>query len=155
MVILRFSPEEVALIDESVKFFDCVDAEELLSNLLDEVLYEHDDAGKYLELDGRRTFTWKAEASELHIDIGIRKDVSIIAGATTLDLAFKAIFDQQLKNVAHNIGWKPNVGILEAECGLCHETFNPNDEADLIHAEREDGTECGGQGELRGGYVHN
>lgn len=40
--------------------------------------------------------------------------------------------------------------ILEAVCGKCRETFNPNDEDDTIHGEREDGTECGGQGTITG-----
>jgi hypothetical protein len=35
--------------------------------------------------------------------------------------------------------------MLEAECRKCGETFIPQDEDDLIHIERSDGTECGGE----------
>lgn len=40
--------------------------------------------------------------------------------------------------------------ILEAVCGKCGETFNPNDEDDTIHGETQDGAECGGQGTITG-----
>lgn len=40
----------------------------------------------------------------------------------------------------------------EAVCGDCGETFNPDGPNDLIHAERADGEECGGQGELTGAW---
>lgn len=40
--------------------------------------------------------------------------------------------------------------ILEAQCGKCGETFNPHREDELEHYAREDGTECGGTGELLG-----
>ena len=38
----------------------------------------------------------------------------------------------------------------EARCLRCGETFNPMDADDLEHCEREDGVECGGQGEMLG-----
>lgn len=41
---------------------------------------------------------------------------------------------------------------LEARCTECGETFNPIDEDDLVHIERLDGEECGGQGELVGEF---
>lgn len=37
----------------------------------------------------------------------------------------------------------------EALCA-CGETFNPDDETDLTHLVREDGTECGLEGEMTG-----
>lgn len=40
--------------------------------------------------------------------------------------------------------------ILEAVCGKCGETFNPNDEQDTIHVETQAGAECGGQGTITG-----
>lgn len=43
-------------------------------------------------------------------------------------------------------------GMLEAKCGLCGETFNPVDENDLMHMEKEDGTACEGTGELVAEY---
>lgn len=42
----------------------------------------------------------------------------------------------------------------EARCTKCGEHFNPADETDLLHTTRVDGTECGGQGELLGGWDH-
>lgn len=45
------------------------------------------------------------------------------------------------------------MGILQAECTVCNETFVPNDEDDTIHAEREDGTPCGGLGIITGEWV--
>jgi len=43
--------------------------------------------------------------------------------------------------------------MLEAECGRCGETFVPADENDTVHLVREDGEECGGQGEITGTWV--
>lgn len=40
--------------------------------------------------------------------------------------------------------------IIEARCGEDGETFHPVDDDDTIHLAREDGTECGGQGTIRG-----
>ena len=40
--------------------------------------------------------------------------------------------------------------IYEALCTKCDERFNPADEYDLTHIEKEDGTECGGRGVLMG-----
>lgn len=40
--------------------------------------------------------------------------------------------------------------MLEARCERCRETFNPDDEEDLIHVQRDDGTECGGEGVITG-----
>lgn len=45
------------------------------------------------------------------------------------------------------------MGILEAQCSKCGQTFNPADEDDLIHAETLMGQECGGKGNLLGQYV--
>ncbi len=47
--------------------------------------------------------------------------------------------------------------IYEALCDKCGETFNPHGTTteDLEHWAREDGTECGGQGELKGSYVQD
>jgi hypothetical protein len=39
---------------------------------------------------------------------------------------------------------------IEARCTVCGETFNPSDEDDTEHAERADGTPCGGRGEITG-----
>ena len=46
--------------------------------------------------------------------------------------------------------------ILEATCVTCSETFNPHSTSsdDLQHLQRTDGTECGGQGELQGAWLH-
>lgn len=38
--------------------------------------------------------------------------------------------------------------MLEAVCGKCGETFNPADESDLVHLERQSGMTCGGVGEV-------
>lgn len=46
-----------------------------------------------------------------------------------------------------------NVIGFEAKCRKCREAFSPADENDLTHLERLDGQECGGQGELVGGWV--
>lgn len=43
----------------------------------------------------------------------------------------------------------------EAVCTRCGDTFNPADEADLVHLERADGTECGGTGYLLGATLSN
>jgi hypothetical protein len=45
--------------------------------------------------------------------------------------------------------------IREACCAACSERFNPADDDDLIHLEREDGTACGGQGQMTGYYAQN
>ena len=42
--------------------------------------------------------------------------------------------------------------ILEASCGGCGETFCPNDETDLYHLQKEDGTECGAKAKKVIGY---
>lgn len=42
--------------------------------------------------------------------------------------------------------------ILEAECRKCGETFNPSDVEDIIHVIREDGSFCGGTGDIQGEY---
>lgn len=39
----------------------------------------------------------------------------------------------------------PRPIFLEALCGRCGETFIPNDESDLDHFQRQDGTDCGGR----------
>lgn len=38
--------------------------------------------------------------------------------------------------------------MIEARCTTCGETFVPDGEDDLEHIEREDGTPCGGPGEI-------
>jgi len=45
--------------------------------------------------------------------------------------------------------------MFEAQCQMCGETFIPHSEdpEDLIHGQREDGTECGGQGVIQGQWV--
>lgn len=45
------------------------------------------------------------------------------------------------------------MGILEAVCGECGETFNPADEQDTIHGAKESGDECGGQGVIQGEWT--
>lgn len=40
----------------------------------------------------------------------------------------------------------------EATCCECGETFNPDGPDDLIHVARQDGTACGGTGELTGSW---
>lgn len=40
----------------------------------------------------------------------------------------------------------------EARCTKCREYFCPLDERDLIHIQKENGEECGGQGELTGSW---
>lgn len=40
----------------------------------------------------------------------------------------------------------------EALCLSCGETFNPNDEQDTIHIQKNDETECGGQGIIVGSW---
>lgn len=40
----------------------------------------------------------------------------------------------------------------EAVCSKCGETFSPNDEEDLEHCVRKDGSVCGGKGELSGSW---
>ena len=42
--------------------------------------------------------------------------------------------------------------ILEVSCGGCGETFCPNDDTDLYHLTREDGTECGAKARKVIGY---
>jgi hypothetical protein len=41
---------------------------------------------------------------------------------------------------------------IEAICHKCGEHFNPNDMDDTEHISRNDGSECGGEGEILGGY---
>lgn len=43
--------------------------------------------------------------------------------------------------------------LLEALCGGCGETFNPDNEQDLEHLADSQGHPCGGQGELKGRYT--
>lgn len=43
-------------------------------------------------------------------------------------------------------------GRLEATCLECQEIFIPEDEEDLVHLQREDGTPCGGMGEITREY---
>jgi hypothetical protein len=38
--------------------------------------------------------------------------------------------------------------MIEAKCGKCKETFIPDDEDDLTHVEKIDGSECGGRGRI-------
>lgn len=38
----------------------------------------------------------------------------------------------------------------EAVCSQCGEAFNPTDDDDLVHIERQDGTPCGGHGQMKG-----
>ena len=45
-----------------------------------------------------------------------------------------------------------NVHIITAQC-RCGGYFNPNDVDDLIHAVKEDGTECGRRGWITGWYT--
>jgi hypothetical protein len=45
--------------------------------------------------------------------------------------------------------------IYEAVCRTCGETFNPHDEDDLVHLQRNDGEPCGGQGDLMGYWIQN
>jgi hypothetical protein len=42
--------------------------------------------------------------------------------------------------------------LLEAECGRCGETFNPDNDQDLMHEVDSKGVYCGGHGELKGEY---
>lgn len=42
--------------------------------------------------------------------------------------------------------------MLEATCGKCGETFIPSDVQDIIHTTKEDGTFCGGTGQIEGEY---
>lgn len=42
---------------------------------------------------------------------------------------------------------------LEAVCDRCGETFNPDGPDDLVHLSRVDDTDCGGLGELTGGWM--
>jgi hypothetical protein len=43
--------------------------------------------------------------------------------------------------------------LLEAKCRKCGETFNPADAQDTIHMIREDGSFCGGTGDIQGHYT--
>ena len=43
--------------------------------------------------------------------------------------------------------------MLEAVCSVDGETFVPDSETDLTHAQREDGTDCGARGTLLGQWV--
>lgn len=45
------------------------------------------------------------------------------------------------------------VSHLEARCTACGETFRPEDEDDLVHLAREDGSECLGRGLLTGRWT--
>ena len=45
------------------------------------------------------------------------------------------------------------MGILEAECQKCLQTFNPADENDLIHIETAGGNPCGGLGIITGEWI--
>lgn len=43
--------------------------------------------------------------------------------------------------------------MLEATCGKCGETFNPADVQDIIHMTKEEGSFCGGTGQIVAEYL--
>lgn len=68
---------------------------------------------------------------------------------------FMTLFDpQDVGQVVRDRDMWPTDKIVsvEARCMRCGETFNPNDPADFVHFQRNDGNECGGFGLPIGDY---
>jgi hypothetical protein len=74
----------------------------------------------------------------------------LLAAQVDGDKAAALLIERALAVVDAKLTERGSNGTLEAECDTCGEMFIPTSSDDMIHVAKQDGTECGGYGRLRG-----